>query len=327
VPPDTAPPPDTPGARFPAAPAVARWLRRELATRPPRAQSLIVTVWGDALAPHGGEAWLATLFALVAPLGINERLVRTSVFRLAQDGWLAAESVGRRSRYRLTAVGAHRFTQAYRRVYTPPFHPWDGSWDVLVVPADALPAARRRALRDDLAWNGYAAFAPGVYARPADATVDLDADVDGAERIVRFSGRDLPGATARTLASRVDEAWALGSVAAEYLAFLARFSNVVAAFHATPPPAPEQAFLVRTLLVHEYRRVRLRDPQLPPALLPADWPGGAAYALCRDFYRAASPLAEAHLAAVVAEAGERLKPALPEFFTRFADAQPAPRRR
>ena len=33
---------------------VRRWIRRELAADPPRAPSLIVTVWGDALAPHGG---------------------------------------------------------------------------------------------------------------------------------------------------------------------------------------------------------------------------------------------------------------------------------
>ena len=34
---------------------------------PPRAKSLIVTVWGDALAPHGGTVWLAGLIRLMAP--------------------------------------------------------------------------------------------------------------------------------------------------------------------------------------------------------------------------------------------------------------------
>src|SRR5690349_87804 len=75
-------------------PQVARWIRRTLADDPPRARSLIVTVWGDALAPHGGEAWLAGLIRLLAPFGINERLTRTSVFRLARDGWLEGETHG-----------------------------------------------------------------------------------------------------------------------------------------------------------------------------------------------------------------------------------------
>ena len=82
---------------------VARWIRRTLADDPPRARSLIVTVWGDALAPHGGEVWLAGLIRLLAPLGLNDRLVRTSVFRLARDGWLAGETRGRRSRCRSAA--------------------------------------------------------------------------------------------------------------------------------------------------------------------------------------------------------------------------------
>src|SRR5450432_1724828 len=73
-----------------ADPAVTRWIQRTLKAEPPRAKSLIVTVWGDALGPHGGTAWLAGLIRLMAPFGINERLVRTSVFRLAQDGWLDA---------------------------------------------------------------------------------------------------------------------------------------------------------------------------------------------------------------------------------------------
>src|SRR3954467_12131845 len=92
-----------------ADPQVARWIRRTLRDDPPRARSLIVTVWGDALAPHGGEVWLAGLIRLLEPLGINERLTRTSIFRLARDGWLIAEARGRQSRYRLTPEGRSRF--------------------------------------------------------------------------------------------------------------------------------------------------------------------------------------------------------------------------
>src|SRR5437016_4169478 len=93
--------------------SVARWVRRTLAADPPRAKSLIVTVWGDALAPHGGSVWLAGLIRLMSAFGINDRLVRTSVFRLAADGWLARASQGRRSRYRLTRDGERRFDDAY----------------------------------------------------------------------------------------------------------------------------------------------------------------------------------------------------------------------
>ena len=33
----------------------------------------------------------------------------------------------------------------------------------------------------------------------------------------------------------------------------------------------EGAFVVRTLLIHEYRKIHLQDPLLPPELLPQDW--------------------------------------------------------
>ena len=69
---------------------------------------------------------------------------------------------------------------------------------------------------------------------------------------------------------------------------------------------------MRTLLIHAYRRVLLRDPLLPPALLPLDWPGAAAYALCRDFYRLTHRCAERHLAATLGD-GDRLPPASADF--------------
>lgn len=47
-----------------------------------KAKSLLITVWGDCVAPHGGTVWLRSLINLVEPLGLNDRMVRTAVFRL-----------------------------------------------------------------------------------------------------------------------------------------------------------------------------------------------------------------------------------------------------
>jgi len=303
-------------------PRIRRWIQRELDAHPPRASSLLVTVWGDALAPHGGDVWLSTLFRLLAPFGINERLARTSVFRLARDGWLVGEAVGRRSRYRLTAEGARRFAQAYQRVYTPPSRQWDGNWEFVLAPSEAARPGARRALRDELAWEGFGTFAAGAYGRPArddSALPRIIAALDLESAVTVFTGRDARDGCAVALANRVREAWAIGALEADYQRFFARFAGVTNALRDLDAQArdPEQAFIVRTLLVHAYRRVRLRDPQLPTELLPADWPGAAAYSLCRDFYRLAQPLAEAHLAAVASADGERITPALPEFLSRF----------
>ena len=74
---------------------------------------------------------------------------------------------------------------------------------------------------------------------------------------------------------------------------------------------------MRTLLIHAYRRVLLRDPQLPAALLPLDWPGAAAFTLCRDFYRLTHRAAERHLQGTLRNARGPLPPAVPAFYARF----------
>ncbi|TMG82495.1 MAG: phenylacetic acid degradation operon negative regulatory protein PaaX [Betaproteobacteria bacterium] len=263
------------------------WIARDLAAAPPRAKSLVVTVWGDALAPHGGSVWLSGLIRLLAPFGINERLVRTSVFRLAREGWLAARQDGRRSRYRLTRQGLRRFEHAYRRIYAPPSaDDWDGSWQMLVAAPAGIEKAARSELRRELGWEGFGALAPGLLVRPA-----------------RPEGKS-PNA---------------GAV--EYRTFMRRFQTVVTEFARRDADA-EQCFVVRTLLIHAFRRVTLHDPQLPPKLLPARWPGPDAYALCRDFYRLTHKRAEAHLASILHTEGGGFPPAAAYFHQRFGGLRP-----
>jgi phenylacetic acid degradation operon negative regulatory protein len=319
--------PTAPPAGAPAQPdrVVARWIARTLAADPPRARSLVVTVWGDALAPHGGAIWLAALIRLLAPFGVNERLVRTSVFRLAGDGWLEAQPQGRRSRYRLTPGGRERFATAYRRIYAPPLEAWTGAWQLVV----ALPGARPVPLRDELRWAGFASLAPGCFLRP-DTGEPMPSIVaragcallqahetpasDGA------SVAPAPGTSGvSVLAAHTEALWDLAGVAAGYRRFLALFGAVIERFRMRDIALadPAQCFIVRTLLIHAFRRVLLRDPRLPPALLPLDWPGAAAYALTRDFYRLTLARAEAHLAAVFATDGEPLPAAEPSFHDRF----------
>ena len=85
-----------------------------------------------------------------------------------------------------------------------------------------------------------------------------------------------------------------------------RFAESFAPLAGMDIPAAE-ALPLRLLLVHAYRRVALRDPDLPAALLPEDWPGGAARTLAAALYRRLVPAAEAWLD----EAGRAAEGALP----------------
>jgi phenylacetic acid degradation operon negative regulatory protein len=45
-------------------------------------------------------------------------------------------------------------------------------------------------------------------------------------------------------------------------------------------------------MIRDYRRIILRDPMLPPELLPGDWIGGDAYALARAVYHGLAAVGE-----------------------------------
>ena len=301
----------------PAAP-VRGLLRRFRAQRPLRGGSLLITVFGDAIAPRGGAVTLGSLIRLAAPFGLTERLVRTSVARLARDGWLEARRSGRRSEYRLTRRGARRFAEATRRIYAANPRGWDGRWTLLVLP----PGGRRAELREELRWLGFGQLSPALFAHPACGRRAARArlrGLEGARDAVLLESRRAGRPLDRRLAAA---GWNLRALGRRYRRFLAEFAPVEAGLAAGGRIPGETAFLVRTLLIHQYRKIHLQDPLLPPALLPRGWVGAAAYRLCRRLYARVLSPAEEYLSA----AAHRLHRPLPRAGTavrrRFGGIRP-----
>src|ERR1700704_2870572 len=150
-----------PSAPLPA--PVRALLRNFRAQRPLRGGSLLITVFGDSIAPRGGAVTLGSLIRRAAPFGLTERLVRSSVARLARDGWLAARRSGRRREYRLTRGGGERFAEAPRRICGKPPGRWDGRWTLLVLPSSRQ---RRAQLRESLKWLGFGQLNPSLISDP-----------------------------------------------------------------------------------------------------------------------------------------------------------------
>ncbi|MEO0004222.1 MAG: phenylacetic acid degradation operon negative regulatory protein PaaX, partial [Pseudomonadota bacterium] len=95
----------------------------------------------------------------------------------------------------------------------------------------------------------------------------------------------------------VQSAWNLDSLADDYTGFVARYQPILDALRQCAPDEAQErgAFLVRVLLIHDFRRLLLRDPELPEVLLPAGWPGHAARRLCKELYRRLLGPSERHL--------------------------------
>jgi len=281
-----------------------------------RAGSLITTVFGDSIAPRGGSAWLGSLIEVMQDFGISERLVRTSVFRLAKDGWLQSEQIGRRSYYGLTDEGRERFQQATHKIYGEPATTWGGEW-CLVFLTD-LESGVKENVRKELGWLGFGALSAGVLAHPTPDLADLDATLlrlgVGDDLIVMRGMTVVNEPSIRKLAR---SGWNIDDIDNRYASFVERFRPLIAAYGKSDTVKPQTAFLIRTLLIQEYRKVLLRDPQLPDELLPANWHGSAAYQLCRNLYLAVYEQADEHLSAVVETANGPLPPPSREFMQRF----------
>jgi phenylacetic acid degradation operon negative regulatory protein len=236
-----------------------------------RVWSLVVTVFGDAVVPRGGRVALGVLQEVVGRIGVEPGTLRTALSRLASDRWVVREKEGRNSFYRLAEESRHAFDLAARRIYAAGPPAWDGQWTVAVAPS--APAAEVRAA---LGEAGFLRVEGRVYLRPEAAGAPPVENTLAGMLVIHGSSAEHPEAL-RSL-------WPLEETAAAYRSFADAFRPLAAALEAGGALSPLAALAARTLLVHDWRRIVLRDPGLPLALLPADWPGEAARSLVRRAY-------------------------------------------
>ncbi|MDJ0656942.1 MAG: phenylacetic acid degradation operon negative regulatory protein PaaX [Xanthomonadales bacterium] len=292
--------------------------------RPIRAGSLIVTTFGDSIVHHGNSVWLGNLITALEPFGLNQRLIRTSVYRLVQDDWLATSQVGRRSYYSFTDAGLRHFEKAARRIYAGAEPPWDGRWTLIL--AGFLNDRQRDALRRELHWLGYGTLTPGMMAHPSGDRGPLDetlAEMKLADRVTVLSATTEDPVSRQVLRKISERSWKLDELGERYKSFLKDFRPLLASLRKAPDIDPGQAFLVRTLLIHEYRRLLLRDADLPSELLPANWPGRSAHQLTANIYQLVDTPAERYIMENFESADGALPPANPDLRVRFSGLAPA----
>lgn len=255
---------------------------------------MIATVYGDAILPRGGSLALADLLILMSRLGATEGVVRTAVSRLAKDGILKGRRYGRRSAYALTSDGQIEFEHAAIKIYGPANPPWDGHLHL----AFPTPGTDRSALES----AGFMLVAPGMLLSPY--------SLKGEDHLLSATGS--PG-TMRDLAART---WPLARLSSLYSSFIETFTPLL---HLSNVSALD-GMAGRTAVIHAWRRIALRDPHLPLALLTENWPGTRARALCIELYEMFASWSETWLDS--ASSGQAALPPGPNPVDRFKQ-QPA----
>lgn len=270
--------------------------------RQPHAHDLVFTLYGEYLLHRTSAVWVGSLIVLLGGLGVSPAGVRTALSRMRRRGWLKASRRGRRSYYGLTAKGRKLLEAGEHRIYRPPRHQaWDGCWSLVTYSVPEDHRSMRDRLRVRLSWLGLGQVGNGVWLSAHDVSDEVKEVVEGLggeAHVEIFRGEHLGFSDARTL---VSASWDLDSVNREYEAFLDRHEDDYRSCRRRGEGgglSPEECFVRRFGLTHEYRRFPFMDPYLPEPLLPEGWLGDRAADLFDAYHELLSPLAEEYVETV-----------------------------
>ncbi|MDG1128787.1 PaaX family transcriptional regulator C-terminal domain-containing protein [Seohaeicola saemankumensis] len=225
-----------------------------------RVWSLVITVFGDCVQHRGGAISTARLGRLLGRIGVEPGALRTALSRLGRDGWVDSERAGRISHYRLSPSGLARFSEATSRIYAAP----------RIAPVTEWALSTEGTAQTALALGG-------LWLAPACAA-------QNPPPAFRLVGRitDLAPGMRETLISD-EHAIALRRLMAD----MDRLTGLAA------DPLTHAA--ARILLIHRWRRIVLRYPDLPAEVLPADLAAQDPRARVAAVYHHLTPGAEAWL--------------------------------
>lgn len=220
-----------------------------------RVWSLMVTLFGDLAQSEDSAIDGPMLSDIMSGMDIRPEAVRVALHRLRNDGWIVSTKFGRTRRHALTASSRLETRKASARIYANPMvH--DAAWQLALLEDPA------NITREEMTKHGFALLVPRVYLGSETARAP-----DGA---LVLQGGEVPTWLRQQIAPQLLEA--------EYTALLPHLQVAEQSLTRGSLDALQTAIL-RCLIVHNWRRIVLRHPTLPPALLPDDWAGHKCHAL------------------------------------------------
>ena len=212
-----------------------------------RVWSLLVTVFGDLTPEEGAGIDGPVLSGIMGRMNVRAEATRVALHRLRNDGWITSTKSGRTSRHSLTDHGRRETIQASRRIYAAP-DAAPGGWTVL------LTEEANGDQRSQLETAGFTHLAPRIYIGPAGRPVPGNALV--------LSGAEVPDWLRQQLTPE--------GLCADYRALHRILSEVDSTLPKGTDLPPLDCAVLRCLIVHNWRRLVLKHPELPRALYADD---------------------------------------------------------
>ncbi|GGM46639.1 PaaX family transcriptional regulator [Longimycelium tulufanense] len=255
-----------------------------------------MSVLGAHVGPdhRGRGVWSGGLVTLLAEFGFSAAAARVALARMVRRDLLTRVREGRLVHYTLTPRTRTVLREGDRRIFSLGRAPRrDPQWTVLwhAIPEDRRLARSRLVTR--LRFLGFGQVQDGTWIAPHDREREvraLLAELDVAAHAGLLLGRPGAGTDFAAFAARV---WDLEGLAARYGRFVAEFDRY------TDPATREsltdrEAFVLRTRLVHDFRRFAFLDPELPGHIAPVPADRAAAVRLFHELYPALAVAAQRH---------------------------------
>lgn len=241
--------------------------------------ALVFSLFGGYVLPRGVDIWTGSLIQALASLGFSDRMVRTTISRMKRRGYLEGRRMGRRSFYRLTDRGLREVHDARELAFGSLGAQWDGRWTVVTYSIPEEHRELRNVLRDSLKSIGFGSFVPGVWISPYPLPPGKEEkwqkigvwpylEIFRAEHVGTSETSDF-----------VSQAWPqLPALADEYRAYKAKYEQALDRFEQKVFDNKD-CFALQMQSLFEFMSIIIKDPTLPPVLLPEDWPRPAAQSL------------------------------------------------
>jgi phenylacetic acid degradation operon negative regulatory protein len=259
---------------------------------------LLAALMGDYW--YAGEDFIpsAALVTLLGEFGVGEAAARATLSRLTRAGNLEGTKTGRTTAYRLAPSmmeEAKSLSRALTLVGAEPIE-WDGRWTCVAFSVPESDRHLRRALRRRLRALGLGPLFDGLWITPSAPLEGLDQALDelGIAEAVVLRVVDVPRPGVDLLG-----AWDLEGLRSGYERLVMDLERIEARVEAGEMGSAE-ALVVRTRLAARWITLAARDPGLPDALLPADWPVREARRRYIAVYDALGPLSELRVRQLVA---------------------------
>jgi phenylacetic acid degradation operon negative regulatory protein len=237
-------------------------------------QDLVVSLLGTYVRPFGDMVWSGGLVAVLGEFGFSQGAARVALTRLVRRGLIERVRSGRLVHYRITPRCERLLLEGDGRIFSlGSERAGEGTWTLVwhQIPEDRRLERSRLARR--LRFLGFGSAQDSVWVSPHDHSEEVrellsELGVDEFATLFRAREDDASG-----LPMFVSKAWNLSGLVERYEAFVDEFGAYLsdggeAGGRAVRSLGDQEAFVVRTRLVHLFREFPVLDPELPTRLAP-----------------------------------------------------------